>query len=186
VKNVLILLIAYLLAGCSPSTQKKSWSEVVDLGNGKTLTIQRKVEFETSNSWSGDAFGMRELKSTLSFDDLEHGVPTWTSNLMPVLLYQDSANQQWVVVTTTFNCDIWREQGQPRPPYWEFRLVDGMWRAAESLSPNSFSRSTNLFFRYEKEVPQSPISISVKDDILKQARLNESSKQVPSDAKLGC
>ena len=61
-----------------------------------------------------------------------------------------------------------------------------MWRAAESLSPNSFSRSTNLFFRYEKEVPQSPISISVKDDILKHSRVNESFKQVSSDAKLGC
>jgi len=184
-KVVVILVVACISASCSPGTKKKEWSEIVDLGDGRTVTIQRTVEFETSNSWSGDAFGMRDIESTLSLGGGDQDLSAWKSNLMPLVLYRDSTNQQWVVVTATFNCDIWRDQGEPRPPYWEFRLVDGTWKP-NPLSPSSLSRDPNLFFRYDKEVPASPITISVKADILKHSRVSKHLMRVSLDAKPGC
>jgi hypothetical protein len=185
--KVTVLLAALLVAGCSPST-KKTWSEEVDLGDGKTARISRTVKFETSNSWSGDAYGQRELNSTLSFED-RVTVPTLSTTFMPIVLYEDSQNHQWVVVATTVNCDIWHEQGAPIPPYWEYRTANGKWKEGP-LSSSSIGRQTNLFFRYDLELAafdlDAPFSINFKNDIRDKSRVTDKYKRVIGDSSSGC
>lgn len=184
-KRVLLVLMASTIGqGCTPSTEKKAWTEEVDLGDGSSVMVKRSVEFQTSNSLSGDAFGMTDLKSTLSIEN-QASVPLWKSVFMPIVLYQDRANSQWTIVATTFSCDIWRDKGRPQPPYWEFRLVNGSWTAV-SISTTSFSRRTNLFFRYMEPIPDSPIKVALKDRILDRSRVTEQFKKIASDAKPGC
>jgi hypothetical protein len=185
-KTVILIFVAALLgAGCSPSTKKKEWSEEVDVGAGNTIVVNRAVEFETSNSWSGDAYSQTELESTLSLENQVPSLPVLSTVFMPIVLYQDPENQQWVVVATTFSCVISDQHGRPRPPYWEYRLVNGAWKLG-SLSPMSFGRRANLFFRYDEEVPESPIKVTTKSEILKRSRLGETYKQIVIDAKPIC
>ncbi len=165
-KLLLIGLAAALvpLSGCTGDVQR-SWSEEVGLDYGSTITVNRRVEYRESNSLTGDAYSTTVRESTLEFTENNANLPKWAAPLMPILLYLDNAHGEWVIVATTTNCDTWREHGSPKPPYWEFRLVDSQWQASK-LSESSIGRTSNLFFNYASDVPESRLSTEMKRQVI--------------------
>lgn len=137
-----------LLAGCDwHSSRTRHWMEDVLLDDGSTIQVIRSVTFGESNSVSGDAYNLVEAASTMSFTgELQH-LPEWNQPLRAITLYRDSTTQEWVVVASTTSCRVWAKKGMPRPPYWEFRLADNVWREV-SFSPTSVGRDSNLFRKY--------------------------------------
>jgi hypothetical protein len=126
----------------------RSWTEDVLLEDGLSIVVKRSVTLNESNSWSGDAHNATELEATIAFTGELKGLPVWSVPLMALVLYRDAAAQgQWVVVATTTTCDVWSARGEPRPPYWEFRLGEAGWQETP-LSASSLGRSTNLYLRY--------------------------------------
>jgi hypothetical protein len=121
------------------------WTEDVLLDDGSMLVIKRTVKFTESNSWSGDVYNSTERASTLTFTGALASLPPWSVPLRPMVLYRDATKgNQWVIVATTTTCDVWNARGEPRPPYWEFRLGAQGWQEVP-LSPSSYGRQTNLY-----------------------------------------
>ena len=130
--TALVLVSACGLSG----PEKRQWTEDVDLGEGRIITVKRFVEFNESNSLAGDAYNAVETKSTIEFTGDLASLPVWSEPLMALVLYQDSETGEWVVVATTTSCEFWNLNDRPKPPYWEFRLEDGVWRKCHyPLSP---------------------------------------------------
>lgn len=126
----------------------RSWTEEVLLEDGSTIVVKRSVTFSESNSWSGDAYNATELSATIAFTGDLQNLPVWNVPLMPLVLYRDTAAQgQWALVASTTTCDVWSTHGEPRPPYWEFRLGKAGWREVP-LSAASLGRPTNLYLPY--------------------------------------
>lgn len=126
----------------------RSWTEDVLLEDGSSIVVKRSVTINESNSWSGDAYNVTELEATIAFTGELKGLPVWSVPLRALVLYRDAAAQgQWVVVATTTTCDVWTARGEPRPPYWEFRLREAGWQETP-LSESSLGRPTNLYLRY--------------------------------------
>jgi hypothetical protein len=78
---------------------------------------------------------------------------------------RDLALNEWVIVATTSNCEVWEERGQPEPPYWEYRLRAGKWVQVE-LSELSKGQETNLFFAYEPALPSKKLTLEAKKQVL--------------------
>jgi hypothetical protein len=88
-----------------------------------------------------------ETDATIAFSGALADLPTWRQPLVALVLYRDSDSSEWVVVATTVSCGTWDRHGQPKPPYWEFRLDPAGWREVP-LSPASIGRPANLFQQY--------------------------------------
>jgi hypothetical protein len=151
---LLTSIVALMLAACGPIQPKeRKWTEDVLLPDGRTITIERSETFLDRSSWSGDA-GVRErLGSKLAFTGQLASLPAWQdSSLIPLVLQQDPANSQWTLIATSNTCEVWGARNKPRWPYWEFRLLDGLWREVP-LSKTSFGLQTNLVTAedFEKE-----------------------------------
>ncbi len=146
-----IVAVAAGLTGCNPfGASKKEWTEDVTLDDGFTLVVKRMVKFKESNSWSGDAYNSTEQASTMNFTGTLASLPPWDVPLEPMVLYRDATkNGQWVIVATTTTCDVWNRRGEPRPPYWEFRLGARGWQEVP-LSQSSYDRPTNLYLNYTR------------------------------------
>lgn len=144
---MLWMLIVLLVSGCEwygPKT--RDWEEEVLLDDGSTIRIKRHVEFVDNNSLSGDAYSAVETSATLEFPK-KMNLPAWSAPLRPLLVYRDEG--QWVIVSASTSCEVWRRRGRPSPPYWEYRLTDGAWSEVP-LSRHSVGRVPNLFFSYYK------------------------------------
>jgi hypothetical protein len=152
--GILCICVLMLAGGCDFLTghRERAWSEDVDI-DGRTAVIDRRVRFKVSDSLAGDAYNKTETSSTLSFRDDLSELPDWNVPLIPLLLYRDSATREWVIVATTSDCHVWSQRGSPDRPYWEYRLKGATW-AEVPLSETSVGRKTNLYFKYDKEVPK--------------------------------
>jgi hypothetical protein len=141
-------VVATLAACDSMGTSTKHWTEDVTLDDGPTLAVERAVKYTESSAWGGGAYNATELSSTISFSGAQASMPTWSAPLEPMVLYRDATrNGQWVIVATTSTCAVWSDRGEPRPPYWEFRLGAKGWQEAP-LSTSSHDRPTNLYLNY--------------------------------------
>jgi hypothetical protein len=172
------------LSACTGDVQR-NWSEEVELDDGSTITINRHVEYRESNSLTGDAYSTTVRESTLEFTENNASLQEWAAPLMPILLYLDNANGEWVIVATTTNCDTWREHGSPQPPYWEFRLVESQWQSSK-LSESSIGRKTNLFFDYAYSLPARSLTKETKRQILASDDFGRDFLGVYDDARSNC
>ena len=153
-------MIGVITAACD--TGRRIWSEEVALDDGSVITIDRHVEQLMSSSIGGSAFSGRETVSTLAFRGDLAALPKWDVPLMPLLLYRDSENADWVMVATSTTCEVWYRRGMPEGHYWEFRLRGTEWIEVP-LSETSFGRKTNLLFEYTEPLPAKHITLSVKE-----------------------
>jgi hypothetical protein len=163
----------------------RDWSEDVLLDDGRTVTIDRHVEFDSSNSMAGDAYSSRESKSTMTFHDDLATLPPWNFPLVAMVLYQDPATSQWVVVATTSNCDTWSDWHEPQPMYWEFRSQGAGWNEAP-ISERSFGRKTNLFIGYEARLSTNHITVAMTAQYMAHTPVVERYRLVRSDALSNC
>jgi hypothetical protein len=181
---IALLVVA---AGCEQLTGHavRDWSEDVALDDGRTVLIERHVEFDSSNSLAGDAYSSRETKSRITFQGELASLPPWDVPLIPQVLYQDAATSEWVVVATTTNCDTWRARHEPQPMYWEFRLRGSAW-VESPVSESSFGRSTNLFTGYEPRLSTSHVTIATTKRYIAHPALYQSLKSIRADGRANC
>jgi hypothetical protein len=156
-RRIAFAATAIIVIGCSEKHQ--DWTEDVLLDDGTIIQVKRSITFEETRSWSGDAYNAVETDAKIVFTDKLSALPTWRVPLMALVLYRDSLTNQWVIVATTTDCDVWRNRRKPMPPYWEFRLYGDGWHEA-ALSTSSIGRSTNLLFKNRR---LSKEHISVED-----------------------
>jgi hypothetical protein len=155
-----------VVAGCGFfDSGNRTWSEEVQLDDGRVITIDRHVEFDASNALGGGAYSATESKSTLSFQGDLAALPAWDVPLMPLVLYQDAETMEWAIVATTTTCLVWSSRGKPVPPYWEFRLRGVVWEQV-ALSPTSFGRNTNLLFEYTQKLSARQFTVPAKADLV--------------------
>ncbi|WP_116812335.1 hypothetical protein [Steroidobacter cummioxidans] len=129
-----------------PAPKQYTWTEDVTL-DSSSIRVRRVVAISESNSWSGDAHSVVETGSRIEFMDALASLPQWTETLRPIVLYRDMDTSEWVVVASTSSCDVWRQAGKPKPPYWEYRLREHHWERVP-LSETSLGRRANLAQSY--------------------------------------
>jgi hypothetical protein len=151
-RAALLLLMAFGLAACGyaspPAPKQYTWTEDVTF-DSRTIRVRRVVAIKESNSWSGDAYNAVETLSKIEFTGELASLPPWSVPMRPIVLYQDAATREWVVVASTTFCRVWRRAGKPKPPYWEYRLQEGSWKQVP-LSPASLGRPANLALKYKR------------------------------------
>jgi hypothetical protein len=178
-------LAAVLFVYCH-SMGRRSWSEEVQLSDGRTVEIDRYVKFDSSNSLAGDAFSSTDVVSTLRLKtDKSSSIPTWEVPLVPIVLYFDETTHEWVIVATTGSCETWAQRGSPNPPYWEYRLKNRSWTQVR-VSDSSYGRKTNLFFDYEQGVPSQRLTMESKEFILSHNNFGESWRSVVAGFDSNC
>jgi hypothetical protein len=170
--------------GCADVVERR-WSEVVDIGSGKTIVVDRSVHFRGSNSLSGDAYSSTNLSSKLVFTNDLSNLPPWEGPLVALVLYFDESAGEWVVVAATYSCDTWAELGSPAPPYWEYRLKGGKWTLTP-LSENSLGRESNLFFHFEPPLPSNYLSLELKAQVLQKNHFAREYRGIWRDSKSNC
>jgi hypothetical protein len=159
-------LIALLLGvGCAAAGHiEHTWTEDVQLDDGAVIVIERQVELMTTGALGGGAGNAVETRSVLAIRDKP--VPAWEVPLMPLVLYQDAAAKEWVIVATSHSCETWHRRGSPPGMYWEFRSNGSWWRPVP-LSESSIGRKSNLLFLYAvKDLPQ---HITVAEKLKRQS-----------------
>jgi hypothetical protein len=151
-----------LCYGCNfYGNKERTWTEDVTLQDGRRVVIKRHVEFGDSNSLSQDSYSATETNSTIEFTGEQASLPVWSAPLIALVLYQDPKTQGWVVVAKTSSCDLWYARGHPKPPYWEYRIVEGKWQETP-LSADSIGRSANLFYNYHAGLPAKHMTMELK------------------------
>ena len=174
-----------ILSGCEWWTGHavRDWTEDVPLDDGRTITIDRHVEFDSSNSLAGDAYSSSLTKSTIRFRGELATLPTWDVPLLPLVLYWDNATSLWVIVATTTSCSAWWERHRPQPPYWEFRADRSSWTEV-AVSQGSFGKQTNLFIGYEPRLPAKNITVALAQNYMAHTPVSEEYRSIRSDARL--
>ena len=179
------VLVALLVFRKCSGVVQRNWSEEVALDDGRIIAIDRYVRFSTSNSLAGDAYRSTDLESELEFRKELSSLPPWSFPLVPIVLYQDQSSAEWVIVTTTGNCDTLYKYGYPLPPYWEFRLRGDKW-VMNPLSAASMGRKTNLFFDYEPLLPVRKITPVIKEHQIEIHNYSKDYLSVDPNAGTNC
>lgn len=159
-----------VLVACETGRKTREWTEDVRVDGASPIVVERRVDFTLSNSLSGDAPNEEVHSSTVTLLLPGGASPAWSGQLIPILVYQDSASQEWVLVATTINCSAWRTGGGPLPPYWEYRLRGGAWITVP-LSATSIGRKANLFVMYDEPLPADHLEVAQKEQIEREVNL---------------
>jgi hypothetical protein len=145
----LVWLVA--LVGCAktPRSADLTWVELVQLISGETVTIKRHVMMWHERAFGG-GFSSAPIYKT-SRIELSPGsadFPPWDAPLVPIVMDKDPANGDWIIVASIDECGMWGRNGKPGPPYWAFRLRNGVWYR-DSLPEAFLDRAANLFVEYD-------------------------------------
>jgi len=133
-------LCAIALIGCSAANrEERSWTEDVLLEDGTAVRIERHVTFNESDALGGGAYSAVESKSTLKFTGQLAALPAWDFPRIALVLYRSKENGSWRIIATTSSCEIWKHDGAPRPPYWEYELIDTRWELSLCIQSRSAS-----------------------------------------------
>lgn len=166
-----------IMTGCS--TRHYEWTEDVDLGDGRTIEIEREVKFKFSLPGGGGTATQEETYAAIRFTGSLRKLPPWREPLTALVLYQDRGSGEWVVVAGTASCDAWERGGKPKPPYWEFRLRDNAWQEV-ALSTVSTDRKSNLFFEYF-DMKLDRVTLAEKDRIQSDPRIARGYREILGD-----
>ncbi len=181
--SVVVVAIAIIQAGCEKTEDsilnliERKWTEDVLLDDGKIIQVNRTVTFHESRSWSGDAYNAVESDASLAFTGQLSQLPPWKDRMMALVLYNDKATGEWVIVTTATSCLLWRWRSKPRPMYWEFRLDKDGWREVP-LSPGSIGRPANLLHRYQSKLPSDHITVEDRRRLESSPRMGKEFREI--------
>lgn len=146
-------LCCVLLIGCGGG-KSASWQEEVELSDHRVIAISRKEswsvyrQFGESPSYQPDS---QHLVVELSKERVE-----WSGRAEgPLLLDVDPRTGEYVLVVLPYGCVRYADFGKPKPPYVEYRLRNGTWQQAASLSHALIGRKPNLlmFPNWDGESP---------------------------------
>jgi hypothetical protein len=180
-------LVAIALTACSSADQgERSWTEDVLLDDGTTVQIERHVAFDETNAAGGGVYNAVERKAALQFTGELAGLPAWDYPRMALVLYRSKETRNWIIVAASTSCEVWLSDGAPRPPYWEYELVDGSWRKV-SLRQESIGRSPNLFYRYANLEFGPHVSGHTKQQLQSDPRIADIYRSISSNPRdFGC
>jgi hypothetical protein len=166
---------------------ERKWMEDVVLDDGSTIVVKRTVKFNETNALGGGAHNTIEKEATISFTGTLASLPTWSQALMGMVMYRDATkNGQWVVVATTTTCPVWNARGEPRPPYWEFRLTSAGWQEVP-LSAASIGRPTNLHKGYNSlDELFDPQHVTPSDRLLYDRDASPEYRSIQANAQWNC
>jgi hypothetical protein len=180
--RTLALTVVMTGAGCeSAGHLEHTWTEDVQLDDGRITVIERHVELETTSALGGGAGNAVETRAVLSLRD-ERSIPDWEYPLRPLVLYRDAATKEWIIVASTSSCDLWRRRGSPPGAYFEFRSAGGWWKPVD-LSPASIGRQANLLFEVAEE--KLPEHITVAEKHARQSAPDEAKSYRSIDIEAG-
>lgn len=183
--RVLCAVVLMALAACEQPKPRglveRAWTEDVQLDDGSSIRVRRTARLNITNSWAGDAYNAVEQEATLAFMGDLSGLPTWSAPRIALVLYRDRDTGEWTLVTTTTSCEIWEQNGKPKPPYWEYRLRAEGWVAVH-LSPASVGRPANLLHIYDKELPSNHITEVERLRLQSDRRISRTFSEVWGDA----
>lgn len=163
----------------------RAWTEDVLLDDGSTIVVRRDVRFEESDAWGSGAYNAVETEASIVFTGALALLPPWSKPLIALLLYRDSDTHEWVVVATTTSCERWNWWGEPRPPYWEYRLEPGGWREVP-LSKASIGRSVNLLHRYQSDLGTHHITVADREKRESSPAIDKQFKAIQGTTDIGC
>jgi hypothetical protein len=179
-------IAALLNTACSTGGPiERHWTEDVSLDDGSTIVVRRTVEFNESNSLSGDAYNAVETNATITFTGSLASLPTWSAPLMALLLYRNADTSEWTIVATSTSCEVWNLRGEPPTLYWEYRLDAKAWRET-SLSAASIGRATNLLHRYQEKLGTNHITVAARRQRESDSRIGKEFQQVVGTRKAHC
>ena len=122
--GALVLCLA-MLSGCD---QKRRWTEDVQLGDGRTVRVERAHAWErTDGIGQPKAYTTRGVQLILRPESGEpHGI--WSGEAeAPIVLGFDIAAQEFYIIAAARTCGFWIESGAPVPAYWEYRNRANEW-----------------------------------------------------------
>ena len=140
--GVLLYILATMLRFPYGDREIK-WTETVLLSSGETVSVHRVQRVEVHLTSEGRSGNLAKM-ATVTSDRDPPAFPPWQAPMLPILLDRDPDTGAWVLIATMFLCDVWGRNGQPKPPYWGFRVVDGQWRRA-GIPASFWDRPANLF-----------------------------------------
>jgi hypothetical protein len=155
-----------LLGGCEfePTHADLIWTEPVRLASGETVRVRRHVVLRQDRSLSGGTVSAPVFEvSSVEILDSANRAAVWDAPVVPLVLDKDPQTGEWVIVTGTDSCEIWRRNGMPRPPYWAFRLRGGKW--LRDAIPESFlDRAVNLFAGFSVRDDSKDLDVGLNKD----------------------
>jgi hypothetical protein len=170
--------IVMTLTACSSANQEeRRWTEDVSLEDGTIVQIERHVIFDETNALGGGAANAVERKATLQFIGDLAALPPWDYPRRALVLYRKKDIGTWIIVATSSSCEDWRADGAPYPPYWEYELLDGVWRKVP-LRQESVGRSPNLFYRYHAREFGPHVSEQTKQQLQSDRRIADKYRSI--------
>jgi hypothetical protein len=185
--KIATLIVTATLIGCAASDrEERQWTEDVRLEDGGTVQIERFVAFDETNALGGGAYNAVESKATLKFRGELASLPMWDFPRMALVLYRSSETRNWRLVTASTSCEVWRRDGKPRPPYWEYELIEGQWQEVP-LSEESIGKRTNLFYRYWADNFGRHVTPKVTEERQSDTRIADFYRSIAADPQaFGC
>lgn len=148
--TVAVLVFYFSWTPDPPGTVRLQWKEQVVLAGGAKIEIERFVRFHWQQPWAGprseDETQDAWLRSTLN----PPAFPIWQAPMVPLVLDRDPGSGEWLLVATMSHCRVWALNGQPKPPYWAFRVENGRWMRT-AMPEEIWGRPANLLVRYDKD-----------------------------------
>lgn len=134
------------------------------------MQIERHVIFTETDAIGGGVYSAVDSKATLRFKGEFASLPAWDYPLRAMVLYRSKDTRNWIIVAASTSCEFWRKNGRPRPPYWEYELIEGQWRQV-TLRHESMGRSPNLFTLYASSKFGSHVSEPTKERLQSDRRI---------------
>jgi hypothetical protein len=143
-----VVIAAVMLQGCEPALEELRWTETVALGPGDTVAVERRIVYLRAQQLSEKEAFIDLSESFLTIRSERDPTPTLPlARLTPIRLERDVASGDVIVIAGTDDCDQWRNNGEPNPRYWGFRLHEGTWYRIDFRS-EWIDRPANLLIDY--------------------------------------
>jgi hypothetical protein len=178
-----VLTLSAALAACgNANREERRWTEDVLLEDGRIVQIERHVVFYETDALGGGAYNAVESKATLRFAVELAELPAWDYPRIALVLYRSSETHNWRIVTASSSCEVWRRDGAPRPPYWQYELIEGQWKEAP-LSEESIGKRPNLFYRYSADDFGPHVTPKLTEERQSDPRIADKYQSIAADPK---
>lgn len=184
-RHLVLCASVLFFSGCE---NRIKFSEEVQISSGKVVTIEREVVTAAFGEVGGPGGWDAKFMSMELVDPRKPIIPPkWESpsGLVPIIFDWDIDSSEWYLVATFFSCQSWVNHGKPKPPYAEFRVVNGAWSRQE-LSKKVIGRKANLLTGIRSGGEPKRVSLGEKTTRMADPRIAKAFREVASDGAWGC
>jgi hypothetical protein len=149
------------LCACTPAEVTSTWSEDVQLSNGRVVEVERK---QTSDTVGQFGQGVQYMLASESVRPRERGTwltAEWSDRVRPIILDLDEATREFVMVGVPDACGVYERLTARDSIYVEFRYRQGRWQRVP-LSDFSIGHASNLLLTVRPAAETGHISLTEK------------------------